>query len=252
MLNSGTGEFGYLDLQAGQFQPVAFCPGYMRGLAFWGNYAIVGLSKPRDRHFSGLALDERLAAKDANPRCGLMVIDLTSGSIAHWLELEGVVTELYDVQVLPGVRRPMALGFKSDEISRLVTCPGFSSFQGELSGSQKSKVGSPLTLINKGSQKSKAERHNTEGKNQDSKGETAQPRVKYQLVGNLNAANSLQYDALTFPSLKKRWQKFKQRGPLVGISASVAGEMVGLAIAEIIPTKENSPEAELLSFLGLN
>ncbi len=100
LLNSGTGEFGYLDLAAGQFEPVAFCPGYMRGLAFWGNYAVVGLSKPRDRHFAGLALDERLAAKDTKPRCGLMVIDLTTGSIAHWLELEGVVTELYDVQVL--------------------------------------------------------------------------------------------------------------------------------------------------------
>jgi tetratricopeptide (TPR) repeat protein len=102
----------------------------------------VGLSKPRDRHFSGLALDERLAAKEANPRCGLMVIDLTTGSIAHWLELEGVVVELYDVQVLPGVRRPMALGFKSDEIARLVTCPGFSTFQGELSGTQNSELSS--------------------------------------------------------------------------------------------------------------
>ena len=36
----------------------------------------------------------------------------------HWLRLEGMVSELYDVVVLPGVVRPMALGFKSDEISR--------------------------------------------------------------------------------------------------------------------------------------
>ncbi len=136
LLNSGQGEFGYVDIESGQFEPVAFCPGYLRGLSFWGNYAVVGLSKPRDRHFSGLALDERLAAKDTNPRCGLMVIDLNTGNIAHWLELSGVVTELYDVQVLPGVRQPMALGFKSDEIARFVTCPGFSSFLGELSISQ--------------------------------------------------------------------------------------------------------------------
>ena len=88
-------------------------------------------------------------------------------------------------------------------------------------------------------------------KKQKSEDETAQPKVKYQLVGNLNAANSNQYDALTFPSLKKRQQTFKQRGPLVGISASVAGEMVGLAIAEIAPTKENIPEAEVLSLFVL-
>lgn len=120
LLNSGAGEFGYVDLERGSFEPVAFCPGYLRGLAFQGNLAIVGLSKPRDRTFAGLALDERLAAKDAVPRCGVMIIDLTSGHIAHWLELAGVVTELYDVQLLPGVRRPMALGFKTDEIRRII------------------------------------------------------------------------------------------------------------------------------------
>jgi hypothetical protein len=32
-----------------------------------------------------------------------------------------VVQELYDVVVLPGVRRPMALGFKTDEIRRVVS-----------------------------------------------------------------------------------------------------------------------------------
>jgi hypothetical protein len=31
-----------------------------------------------------------------------------------------MVSELYDVAVLPGVRRPMALGFKTDEIRRTV------------------------------------------------------------------------------------------------------------------------------------
>lgn len=123
LLNSGTGEFGYVDLQEGQFEPVAFCPGYARGLAFWEDWAVVALSKPRndDKTFSGLALDEQLIAKDVAPRCGLVVIDLNSGAIVHWLRLEGVVTEIYDVQVLPGVRKPMALGFQTDEISRLLT-----------------------------------------------------------------------------------------------------------------------------------
>lgn len=122
LLNSGTGEFGYVDLQTGTFEAIAFCPGYLRGLAFWGEFAIVGLSQPRgDKTFSGLELDERLAAKDAEPRCGLMVIDLNTGSIVHWLRLEGAITELYDVQVLPGIHRPMALGFQTDEIARLLT-----------------------------------------------------------------------------------------------------------------------------------
>lgn len=121
LLNSGTGEFGYVDLSRGEFESVAFCPGYLRGLAFSGDFAIVGLSKPREnRTFSGLALDEQLESKQAEPRCGLFVIDLRTGDIVHWLRIEGIVTELYDVAVLPGVRRPMAVGFKTDEIRRVV------------------------------------------------------------------------------------------------------------------------------------
>ncbi|EDX78098.1 conserved hypothetical protein TIGR03032 [Coleofasciculus chthonoplastes PCC 7420] len=121
LLNSGTGEFGYVDLSRGEFESVAFCPGYLRGLAFSGDFAVVGLSKPREnRTFSGLALDERLESKQAEPRCGLFVIDLRSGDIVHWLRIEGIVTELYDVAVLPGMRRPMAVGFKTDEIRRVV------------------------------------------------------------------------------------------------------------------------------------
>ena len=37
----------------------------------------------------------------------------------HTLRIEGVIEELYDVAILPGVRRPMAIGFRSDEIRRV-------------------------------------------------------------------------------------------------------------------------------------
>lgn len=122
LLNSGMGEFGYVDLARGNFVPVAFCPGYLRGLAFWENWAIVGLSKPREnKTFSGLPFNKKLLTQNVPPRCGLMVIDLRTGDIVHSLRIEGVVEELYDVAVLPGVRRPMALGFKTDEIRRVVT-----------------------------------------------------------------------------------------------------------------------------------
>jgi len=123
LLNSGRGEFGYVDLDTGKFEAITFCPGYVRGLAFWPNWAIVGLSKPRggDNTFSGLELDELLLAKDAEARCGMMAIDLTTGAIVHWLRFEGIVTELYDVQVIPQVQKPMALGFQTEEIAQLIT-----------------------------------------------------------------------------------------------------------------------------------
>jgi uncharacterized protein (TIGR03032 family) len=122
VLNSGTGYLGSVDPTAGTFTPLTFCPGYLRGLAFTGDYAVVGLSRPRhDKTFGGLALDENLAAKGAEARCGLHVIDLRTGDSPHWLRLEGMVSELYDVVVLPGVVRPTALGFKTDEIQRLLS-----------------------------------------------------------------------------------------------------------------------------------
>lgn len=122
LLNSGRGEFGYLDLERGVFEAVAFCPGYLRGLSFCGDFAVVGISKPRhNKTFSGLVLDEQLQAKQAEARCGLLVIDLRSGDIVHSLRIEGVVEELYDVQVLPGVRQPMAIGLKTDEIRRVIS-----------------------------------------------------------------------------------------------------------------------------------
>ena len=63
VLNSGTGELGHVEFDGskGSFKPLAFCPGFVRGLAFHGKYAFVGLSKPRYQRFEGLALDQRLA-----------------------------------------------------------------------------------------------------------------------------------------------------------------------------------------------
>ncbi len=119
--NSGTGHFGSIDPSGGQFEPLTFCPGYLRGLAFVGDHAVVGLSHPRDdKTFGGLALEEELSKRGTDPRCGLLIIDLRTGNVAHWLRVEGLVRELYDVAALPRVSRPMALGFKTDEIQRTI------------------------------------------------------------------------------------------------------------------------------------
>lgn len=124
--NSGTGEFGFIDVDSGsrEFVPLVFCPGYLRGLTFVGNYAIVGLSGPReDGTFQGLALEAALESRSATPRCGLQIIDLATGNVVEWLRISGIVTELYDVAVLANTTRPMALGFKTSEIQHLISLP---------------------------------------------------------------------------------------------------------------------------------
>jgi uncharacterized protein (TIGR03032 family) len=116
LLNSGQGDFGRVDLESGKFEPITFCPGYARGLAFHGDFAVVGTSRPREATFQGLPLDANLAQRKTTARTGLQVIDLASGDVVHWLRIEGSVEELYDVVVLPDAVRPKALGFKTEEI----------------------------------------------------------------------------------------------------------------------------------------
>jgi len=126
LLNSGTGEFGKVDLASGSFEPVAWLPGYARGLALIDDFAVIGLSAPRDGsdRFEGLPLHDRLAEKGSAPWCAIVIVDLRSGDMVHWLRFDVKVRELYDVAVLPGSRRPMALGFQTDEIRRLLSLEG--------------------------------------------------------------------------------------------------------------------------------
>lgn len=129
LLNSGTGELGIVELPKnggmGHFEPVAFCPGFVRGLAFCGRYAFVGLSKPRYKRFEGLALDAHLAAADSEPWCGIQVIDLEKGSCVDWFRIDGQVAELYDLAVIAGFACPMAVSPRSSEAAGFIShAPG--------------------------------------------------------------------------------------------------------------------------------
>ena len=75
-------------------------------------------------------MDDRLQEKHAEARCGVYVIDLNTGDAVHWLRIEGLVDELYDVAVLPNIQRPMALGLKADEIRRVLSVAPSESSEG--------------------------------------------------------------------------------------------------------------------------
>ena len=122
LLDSGSGYFGYVDRDRGIFERVCFCPGYARGLSFIGDFAVVGLSGPRhNKMFSGLELNQNIADKNTKPRCGILIIDLRTGDIVHSIRITGAIKELYDVVMIPGATRPMAIGFRNDEIRRLIS-----------------------------------------------------------------------------------------------------------------------------------
>lgn len=232
LLNSGTGEFGYID--NGRFIPVTYCPGFVRGLAFTGDYAVVGLSKLRSKTFAGLPLETRLAAINEVSQCGLRIIDMKSGEIVHSLHIEGVVEELFDIVVLPNVRLPRALGFQDNDIERLINFPGSNGM-----------VITRPTVNRPGA--GKAAQITGLPRTAQLPGETGY-KVKYQRVYHMNSDNLLAYEAMTYPSLCDRWQTQPQRGELIGVSASVNGEMIGLAIAEKYRLPDSTLAVDLLSW----
>ncbi|HSZ54100.1 MAG TPA: TIGR03032 family protein [Tepidisphaeraceae bacterium] len=104
-LHSGHGSLDVADSQTGQVTTVAPVPGVARGLALYGGYALVGLSKARPT-LEGVPI---VARRDPL-RCGLWLIDLRIGAIAAHLEFSTGVEEIFDVQVLPGIVFPYISG----------------------------------------------------------------------------------------------------------------------------------------------
>ena len=121
LANGGAGELGVIDVGTGRYEPVAELPGFCRGLALHGRFAVVGASKPpRDDTFEGLAVQHRMGA---DLECGVFVVDLETARVDHQLVLRGGGTEVFDVAVLPGARSPVAVAMQGDDVQDLVTVP---------------------------------------------------------------------------------------------------------------------------------
>ena len=120
LLESGTGQLMLLDLAAGQRQSVAALPGFARGLALIGPYAFIGLSKIRKTSaMNGIPL----AARRDELKCGVAVVDLRSGGLVAFLEFQTAVEEIFDVQLLLGLRFPEVIGFQQETIQHTFVVP---------------------------------------------------------------------------------------------------------------------------------
>jgi uncharacterized protein (TIGR03032 family) len=120
VLNSGTGELMTVDPASGRSTVVCGLPGYLRGLCFVGPFALVGLSKIREKHiFGGLPIQKQYEKL----LCGVAVVDLRFGRLAGMFEFTSGCEELYDVQFLPGVCRPMILNLEKPAVRQAITNP---------------------------------------------------------------------------------------------------------------------------------
>jgi uncharacterized protein (TIGR03032 family) len=103
VLHSGMGRLERVDLATGHCEAIAAVPGYTRGLALHRDLAFVGLSRIRETAVFGGA---PVAAYHDQLKCGVGVIELSTGNTIATLQFANGVEEIFDVQIVPGARCP--------------------------------------------------------------------------------------------------------------------------------------------------
>lgn len=118
-LLSATGELVKIDLDSGKYTVVTRLDGFVRGMSRHDDYLFVGLSKLRANHnsFSDLPVSHRSLF------CGIVVIHLPTGGAIGSLKYENSVEEIYDIQVMPGKRRPTILNTQKHDHRVAITSP---------------------------------------------------------------------------------------------------------------------------------
>jgi uncharacterized protein (TIGR03032 family) len=140
LLNSGRGEFGYINfdetlknVKGEDYHPfvkIAFIPSFLRGLAFCGNYAIIGGSSDRhDSMFKNLPLYDILKAEEITPVCGVFIVNINTGNVCNYLHFvnNDVVKEIYDVAFVPNIRRLQLEEYRFESLARQFTVEEASS-----------------------------------------------------------------------------------------------------------------------------
>jgi uncharacterized protein (TIGR03032 family) len=128
VLNSGTGYLCRIDVDTGRQENVAFCPGFLRGLAMIGHYAVATMSLPRNGRFRGLALDDELLRRQVDPWCGLVIIDTRHGDVVEWARFGGEFVEMFNVDLIPGTRAATAIAPDSLEMQAAISVEEVAGF----------------------------------------------------------------------------------------------------------------------------
>lgn len=101
-LLSATGDLVKMNTNNGSYDVVSHHNGFVRGLAAYGDYLFVGLSKNREK----TSVERNLPVAEKLMECGLDVVHRSTGAIAGSLRYLNSTDEVYDVQVLPFAKRP--------------------------------------------------------------------------------------------------------------------------------------------------
>lgn len=118
LLISAEGLLVEADPVRGRYEPIVRLPAFVRGLAHHAGYLFVGMSRLRPDRPLG---DIPLARQEL--QAGVAAIELASGRLVGALRYLRDCEEIYDVQVLPGVRRPGVIGLEGGQGAIPITLP---------------------------------------------------------------------------------------------------------------------------------
>lgn len=113
---SGRGVVWQVNPLDGARKQVVKLPGFVRGLAFYGDLMWVGLSRLRD---SETGWDMPLRDEFAETVSGIWLVSLRNNQIIAHLQFEDEVHQLYDIGIVPGSLHPELLGLDSPLIRHL-------------------------------------------------------------------------------------------------------------------------------------
>lgn len=123
LLNSGAGELLTIDPTTGEATVVCVLPGFLRGLACVGDYALIGLSQIREHLiFGGLPIQDRFDTLV----CGVAIVQLSTGNLVGLFEFTTGCQEIGDIQFLPNITQANLLNTDKPAIREAFTTPTFS------------------------------------------------------------------------------------------------------------------------------
>ncbi len=109
-LLSATGQLVKINIHNGSYDVVTQHNGFVRGLAQYGDYLFVGLSKNRQQ----TSVPRNLPVAEKMMDCGVDIVHLPSATIAGSIKYLNSAEEIYDVQVLPFTSRPGILNHTTE------------------------------------------------------------------------------------------------------------------------------------------
>ncbi len=122
ILLSATGEIVAMDTGTGKYDVIKKVPGFIRGMSRLGDYLFVAQSRIRKKS----SAFRHLAIADDATSAGFTVLHLPTASIVAELRYRSSVDEIYDIEVLPGLRRPGILNAEKEVHRKALTLPGTS------------------------------------------------------------------------------------------------------------------------------